>query len=193
MNIKTDKFWNSDKSLKELQKIEKRLEAMVERSQSAIAKQSDWRYKTTKQHQLYKELLEGGKHMPAGSKLETIQSINTLQGMLRGKGATLKGTKEMTKQREADFIGRAVARGVEPHKAKEQARSKAFYDFLHSETYKKLATSTGKMGSPKIQAEYMKTEGRASDYYEKLVMQHEAIPSEFTYKELEVPGEFLSD
>lgn len=193
MNIKTDKFWNSNKNLNELRKIEKRLEAMVERSQNAIAKQNDWRYKTTKQHQLYKELLEGGKHMPAGSKLETIQSINTLQGMLRGKGATLKGTKEMIKQREADFIGRAVARGVDPHKAKEQVKSKEFYNFLHSETYKKLATSTGKMGSPKIQAEYMKSEGRASDYYDKLIEQHEAIPSEFTYKELEVPGEFLSD
>lgn len=193
MDIKRDKFWNSNKNLKELRKIKQRLEKMVIKSQEAIARQKDWRLQTTRQHQLYKELLEGGKKLPSNNKLETIQSINTLQQMLRGKGGTLKGTREMIKQQEADFIGRAVARGVDPHKAQEQARSKEFYDFLHSETYEKLARSTGKMGSPKIQAEYMKSEGRASDYYDKLIKAHEDFPREFTYKELEVPEEFLSD
>lgn len=193
MKIKNRKYWGSNTSLEELYEIEAKLEKMVIKSQEAIGKQKDWRMQKTKQHQLYKELLEGGKHLPIGSRLETIQSINKLQQMLRGKGGTLKGTREMIKQQEADFIGRAVARGVDPYKAKEQARSKEFYDFLHSETYEKLAKSTGKMGSPKIQAEYMKSEGRASDYYDKLIEAHEDFPREFTYKELEVPEEFLSD
>lgn len=193
MKIKNRKYWGSNTSLEELHEIERKLEKMARKSQEAIGRQKDWRMQTTRQHQLYKELLEGGKHLPIGSRLETIQSINKLQQMLRGKGGTLKGTREMIKQQEADFIGRAVARGVDPHKAQEQARSKEFYDFLHSETYEKLAKSTGKMGSPKIQAEYMKSEGRASDYYDKLIEAHEEFPREFTYKELEVPEEFLSD
>ena len=53
MNIKTDRFYNSDLSLEELQRVEKRLEDMVRKSQQAISKTEDWRYQSTHQHQLY--------------------------------------------------------------------------------------------------------------------------------------------
>lgn len=191
MNIKTDNFYGKDYSLKELQKIEKRLENMVRRSQGAIAKQKDWRYKTTSQHQLYKELLENKKSMPHKNKTEVIQSINKLQAMANGKGATLKGTKELIKNREASFIGKAVARGVEPEVAKKRAKSKEFYDFLHSDTYQKISASVGKAGSPTVLAEYMKHERTALEYYENLVNKHEAEPGEISYKELQIPKEYL--
>lgn len=192
MNIKKDKFYNSDLSLQELQKIEKRLENIVRRSQEAIEKQTDWRYKTTDQHQLYKEVLEGKNRLPVSNKLETIQSINMLQQMARGKGATLKGSKELIKNREASFVGKAVAKGVSPYKAKQIAKSKDFYDFLHSDTYKKLSASVGKAGSPTILAEYMKYQGDALDYYEELLENKEKQISEIALKELMVPEEFLN-
>lgn len=193
MNIKTDTFYNSNLSLNELRKIEKRLENMVRKSQGAIAKQNDWRYKTTSQHQLYKELLENKSRMPVKNKLETIQSINKLQEMLKGKGATLKGTKELIKNREASFIGKAVARGINPHVAAKEAKSKDFYDFLHSDTYKKLSLSVGKIGSPEVQAQYMRHKRHALEYYNELLEKYSEEPGEITYQELQVPEEFLND
>ena len=136
MNIKTDKFYNSELSLEELQRVEKRLEDMVRKSQQAISKTEDWRYQSTHQHQLYKEVLENKERMPIGNKTEVVQSINTLQRLLKGKGATLKGTKELIKNREELFINKGIEAGISKVEAKKIARSKEFYDCFHSDEYK---------------------------------------------------------
>lgn len=190
MNIKKDKFYGSDYSLKELRKIEKQLEGIAKKSHEAIEKQGDWRLKTTDQHQLYLESQKIG--LSTKNKLDTIRSINMLQKMVNGKGATLKGTKELVKNREQAFIDKAVASGVGKRRAKEVAKSKDFYDFLHSDTYKKLSASVGKAGSPTITAEYMKHEKSALKYYEELVANRTNEASEISYKDLQVPKEFLT-
>ena len=191
MGIKTEKFGQSTKSFEELKEIEKRLEAMVERSQGAIARQKDWRYKTTSQHELYKELLDkdGKLDLDNSDRNQTLSNIKKLQKILKGKGATLKGTKEIIKNREASFIGKAVNAGINPYKAAKIAKSKQFYDFLHSDEYKKLSKSVGKAGSPVIMAEYMKHEESAVEYFLDLITQKEKDMEEIAFKELRVPTE----
>lgn len=191
MNIKTDKFYNSDLSLEELQRVEKRLEDMVRKSQQAISKTDDWRYQSTHQHQLYKEVLENKERMPIGNKTEVVQSINTLQILLKGKGATLKGTKELIKNREELFINKGIQAGISKAESKKIARSKEFYDFLHSDEYKKLSASVGHAGSPTLIDQYLLHKDNAISYFKKLISDKEDNPGEITYKELEVPEEFL--
>lgn len=193
-SIKTTKFYNTDKSLNELRLIEKRLENMVRKSQEAIEKASekDWRYGKTEQHQLYQELLKDRNRLPIANKQQTIQSINKLQQMLKGKGGTLKGTKEIIKNREEAFVKKAVAGGLSERKARQRAKSKDFYNFLHSDTYKKLTASTGKAGSGVIVQNYLKHEENANDYYDKLLAKKEDNFEEVTYKEVaDIPKEFL--
>lgn len=191
MKIKTDKFYNSDLSLEELQRVEKRLEDLVRKSQQAIANTEDWRYQSTRQHQLYKEVLENKERMPIGNKTEVVQSINTLQLLLKGKGATLKGTKELIKNREELFINKGIQVGISKAESKKIARSKEFYDFLHSDEYKKLSASVGHAGSPTLIDQYLLHKDNAISYFKSLISDKEDNPGEITYKELEVPEEFL--
>lgn len=194
MNIKKDSFYNKGYSLEELQKIEERLEKMVERSQGAIERTKDWRYQTTKQHQLYKEFItkkEEGIYS-TDSVLLTLRSINTLQAILAGKGATLKGTKEIIKNREQALINKELPKlmndgytEAEARKMlKSTVRDKNFYDFLHSDDYKKISKSVGKAGSPTILAEYVKFEKSAIKYYHELAKREETSPRGITFKDL---------
>ena len=195
MNIKKDKFYGSDYSLKELREIERRLEKMVKRSQNAIEKTKDWRYQTTKQHQIYKELFPTVEHkLENRNKLQTIQNINMLQQIVSGKGATLKGTKEMIKNRENALLDKELPKLMNSGYTEAEAtklitdtiRSKEFYDFLHSDTYAKLSKSVGKAGSPTIIAEYIKYEGSAIAYYNDLVSGEERSGEGITFKSLYV-------
>ena len=194
MNIKKDSFYNKGYSLEELQKIEERLEKMVERSQGAIERTKDWRYQTTKQHQLYKEFLKKKKEgiYTVDNLQNTLQSINALQAMLAGKGATLKGTKEIIKNREQALINKEMPKLMNDGYTEAEARKmltktvkdRNFYDFLHSDTYAKLSKSVGKAGSPTILAEFVKFEKSAIKYYENLVKSGETQAKEITFKDL---------
>lgn len=194
MNIKKDSFYNKGYSLEQLQKIEERLEKMVERSQGAIERTKDWRYQTTKQHQLYKEFItkkEDGLYSTDNLQ-HTLQSINALQAILSGKGATLKGTKEIIKNREQALINKELPKLMNDGYTEAQARKmltktvrdKGFYDFLHSDTYAKLSKSVGKAGSPTILAEFVKFEKSAIKYYENLIKSGETHAKEITFKDL---------
>lgn len=191
MNIKTFKAYGSKYSDDKLLEIQKRLESMVERTHGAIERESakDWRLGETSQHQLYKEYKKTG--FTNKNRLETINNINKLQQMLANKGGTLKGTKEIVKNREAYFINKAMEDGIDKRRAKEIAKSKDFYDFLHSDTYEKIANSVGKKGSPTIATEYMKNPQSAVKYYEKLVANRENQAKEISYKDLKIPKRFL--
>ena len=195
MNIKKDKFYGSDYSLKELREIERRLEKMVKRSQNAIEKTKDWRYQTTKQHQIYKELFPTVEHkLENRNKLQTIQNINMLQQIVQGKGATLKGTKEIIKNRESALLNKELPKLMSQGYTESEAtkmindtiRSKEFYDFLHSDTYNKLSKSVGKAGSPTIVAEFIKFEKSAVAYYRDLVSSEESTGEGITFKSLYV-------
>lgn len=198
MNIKKDKFYGSDYSLKELREIERRLEKMVKRSQNAIEKTKDWRYQTTKQHQIYKELFPTVEHkLENRNKLQTIQNINMLQQIVQGKGATLKGTKEIIKNRESALLNKELPKLMGQGYTESEAtkmindtiRSKEFYDFLHSDTYQKLSKSVGKAGSPTIVAEFIKFEKSAVAYYNKLIASEERTGEGITFKSLYVDNE----
>lgn len=198
MNIKKDKFYGSDYSLKELREIERRLEKMVKRSQNAIEKTKDWRYQTTKQHQIYKELFPTVEHkLENRNKLQTIQNINMLQQIVQGKGATLKGTKEIIKNRESALLNKELPKLMGQGYTESEAtkmindtiRSKEFYDFLHSDTYQKLSKSVGKAGSPTIVAEFIKFEKSAVAYYNKLIASEENTGEGITFKSLYVDAE----
>lgn len=191
MNIKTFKAYGSKYSDDKLLEIQKRLESMVERTHGAIERESakDWRLGKTTQHQLYREYKKTG--FTNKNRLETINNINKLQQMLANKGGTLKGTKEIVKNREAYFIEKAIDDGIDEKRAKEIAKSKDFYDFLHSDTYEKIANSVGKKGSPTIANEYIKKPDSAVKYYEKLVASRESQGKEISYKDLRVPKRFL--
>lgn len=198
MNIKKDKFYGSDYSLKELREIERRLEKMVKRSQNAIEKTKDWRYQTTKQHQIYKELFPTVEHkLENRNKLQTIQNINMLQQIVQGKGATLKGTKEIIKNRESALLNKELPKLMGQGYTESEAtkmindtiRSKEFYDFLHSDIYQKLSKSVGKAGSPTIVAEFIKFEKSAVAYYNKLIASEERTGEGITFKSLYVDNE----
>ena len=191
MNLKTFKAYGSKYSDEKLIEIQHKLEAMVERTHGAIERESskDWRLGETTQHQLYKEYKKTG--FKNKNRMETIGNINKLQKMLKHKGGSLKGTKEIVKNREAYFIEKAMDDGISKTRAREIARSKDFYDFLHSDTYKKIADSVGAKGSPVLSNEYIKNPDSAIKYYEKLVEDRANNPQEISYKDLKIPKEFL--
>lgn len=158
--------------LKEYQKTFK----MIERSMKAREKASDWRYKTGYTYDLFKEL--ENFDITKASRNELIKAMTGLEKIMKGD-YTLKATKERIKKENENFLknntdvmkkllekeGKKVSERNIKKKAKEFTDSQDYYNFLHSDTYKKL-TEHYKVSSDDLIQDYLMNQENALEYYD---------------------------
>lgn len=158
--------------LKEYQKTFK----TIERSMKAREKASDWRYQTGYTYDLYKEL----KNFDIAnvSRNEVIKALKGLDKIMKGD-YTLKATVERIKKENENFLknntdvmkkllekeGKKISERNIKQKAKEFTNSQDYYNFLHSDTYKKL-TEHYKVSSDDLIQDYLMNQENALEYYE---------------------------
>lgn len=158
--------------LKEYQKTFK----TIERSMKAREKAGDWRYKTGYTYDLYKELKSFD--IAKASRNEVIKALTGLDKIMKGD-YTLKATAERIKKENENFLknntdamkkllkkeGKKISERNIKQKAKEFTDSQDYYNFLHSDTYKKL-TEHYKVSSDDLIQDYLMNRENALEYYE---------------------------
>lgn len=158
--------------LKEYQKAFK----TIERSMKAREKLDDWRYQTGYTYDLYKELKSFD--IAKASRNEIIKGLTGLDKIMKGD-YTLKATTERIKKENENFLknntdvmkkllekeGKKVSERNIKQKAKEFTDSQDYYNFLHSDTYKKL-TEHYKVSSDDLIQDYLMNRENALEYYE---------------------------
>lgn len=177
----------------------------IERSMKAREKMNDWRYTIDSSYQIFKELESISLKGIARSGL-----ISALKGLeqIQERGYTKKDVEQFIKKNEENFIknnydnikrllekeggrGEITDRMIQT-RAKDIAKDKDYYNYLHSDTYKKL-TEHYKIESGDLIRDYIMNKENALEHYEKYldkVEKQEDFDGELELKQLLLENPF---
>lgn len=181
--------------LSDFKKIQKSMNARENFSKKI--KSGGWRYIRSYDYELYKELFNIGDIMSLGRQ-DIMKALKILQ-RIKKSDYTLEKTKERIKNQNAKFLeknektlklllereGKRVTEYNILMKAKEFTDSEDYYDFLHSETYKKI-TEKHKMESGDLIKDYLKNPDNALKHYEDYLKEVENPENEIQFEEREL-------
>jgi hypothetical protein len=161
---------------KEMKKIERSMTARLNYSKKV--KTGGWRFLKSYDYELYKELISIGDiaSLSRGDLMHAFKLVNKILNA----GYTLKKTKERIQKENERFLennyktlekllkkeGKAVTEYNVLMKAKSITSDQDYYDFLHSDTYKKL-TEHYKVSSDDLIQDYLLNQENALGYYDE--------------------------
>lgn len=196
---------------KELIKIYAKNFYNIQRSMKAREKKAEqfkssggWKYVENTSYNLFKEMLKP-ENIVDMSRNDLLHLVKLSQTIMQDKAHTLKGTEEQIKKAYENFAKRNYdtvkdllekegGRGKITDKMiktrmKDIANDKDYYDFLHSDEYKKL-TEKYKIESGDLQRDYILNQDNALKHYGDFLKKVEENEMEFSERELFIDNPF---
>ena len=169
-------------------------------------KKGGWKFLQNTSYQLWKEIKKiSPNDMTSLSRNEILHLVKTSNTILENKYHTLKGTEEQIKKQYREFSKRNYevvkellekegGRGKITDKMiktrmEDISNDKEYYDFLHSDEYKKL-TEKYKMESGDLQRDYILNQDNALEHYSDYLERLEDGKIEFNERELLIDNPF---
>lgn len=177
-----------------------------ERKAKENEESNGWKYTQNTSYQLWKELKQfKPSTIKALSRNEILHMVKTSSTILENKYHTLSATEKQIKKQEREFAKRNYdtirellekegGRGKITDKMirtrmKDISNDKQYYDFLHSEEYKRL-TEKYKMESGDLQRDYLLNMDNALEHYSEYLERLENEEIEFNERELLIENPF---
>lgn len=185
----------TEEYLSDFKKIQKSMNARENFSKKI--KSGGWRYLRSYDYELYKELQNIKDYTQLGRQ-DMMKALKTVE-RIKKSNYTLDKTKARIRKENAKFLeknektlklllereGKRVTEYNILMKAKEFTDSEDYYDFLHSETYKKI-TEKHKMESGDLIKDYLKNPDNALKHYEDYLKEVENPENEIQFEEREL-------
>lgn len=175
-----------------------------ERKAEQLKNKGGWKYIENTSYNLFKEMLSPDKMLDM-SRNDILHLVKISQTVMQDKHHTLSGTEEQIKKQYEQFAKRNYetvksllekegGRGKITDKMiktrmKDISNDKDYYDFLHSDEYKKL-TEKYKIGSDDLQRDYILNQDNALNHYGDFLKKVENNEMEFTERELFIDNPF---